>query len=196
MIVTRLWPILLASIGGAACAAPVELQLRRADGRPAAGAVVMIDSAHPPAGPIRFPWPYAVAQKDISFQPHVLIVPVGASVAFPNRDKVRHHVYSFSKPKKFELKLYGQEEARTVVFDKPGVVALGCNIHDAMNGFVVVVATPYAAQADAAGRVRFDVGVGAATVRVWDLAIRAPGNMISQPLTVAGGGASRIVTLP
>ncbi len=195
MAVTRLF-LMWALTGGAASAATVDVQVRRADGRPAAGAVVMIDGRPAPAGPIRFRWPYVVAQKDISFQPRVLIVPVGASVAFPNRDKVRHHVYSFSRPKKFELKLYGREEARTVLFDKPGVVALGCNIHDAMTGFVIVVTTPYAAQADAAGRVRFDMAAGGTTIRVWDPAIRAPGNMVSQPLAVAGAGTSRIVALP
>ena len=88
-------------------------------------AVVTVTSAHAPAGPIRFPWPNVVKQQNISFQPHVLIVPVGAEVTFPNMDNVRHQVYSFSKPKKFELKLYGHEETRTVVFDKPGVVSIG-----------------------------------------------------------------------
>ena len=67
-------------------------------------------------------------------------MPVGATVSFPNRDKVRHHVYSFSAAKKFDLKLYGRDETRSVVFDKPGVVALGCNIHDVMSGFIVVAA--------------------------------------------------------
>ena len=53
-----------------------------------------------------------MAQQNIAFVPHVLIVPVGSSVTFPNRDKVRHHVYSFSKAKKFDLKLYGKDETR------------------------------------------------------------------------------------
>ena len=83
-----------------------------------------------------------MAQENISFSPHVLIVPVGATVAFPNHDRVRHHVYSVSKPKKFDIKLYGRDETRTEAFDKPGVVALGCNIHDQMSGFIIVVDTP------------------------------------------------------
>ena len=66
-----------------------------------------------------------MTQQNIAFNPYVLIVPVGSTVGFPNKDKVRHHVYSFSAAKKFELKLYGQQEERTVTFDKTGVVRAG-----------------------------------------------------------------------
>lgn len=170
-------------------AGPVAIDVRGPDGQPLAGAVVTVEvpgaAAPKPRGG------YTVEQKDIQFQPHVLIVPVGATVAFPNRDKVRHHVYSFSKPKKFDLKLYGREDTRSITFDRPGIVALGCNIHDAMSGFVHVVATPYAAQSDAAGRVAFaNVPAGAAVARVWHPAIRAPGNTLSQPLAVTPAGAT------
>ena len=104
-------------------------------------------------------------QHNIAFDPHVLIVPVGSTVGFPNLDKVRHHVYSFSKVKKFDLKLYGRDETRSVVFDKAGVVALGCNIHDSMSGFIIVVDTPYAMKTDANGRVVIaNVPAGSATV--------------------------------
>ncbi|MEH3048494.1 methylamine utilization protein [Sphingomonas adhaesiva] len=173
----------------AAAAAPVAVDVRGPDGRPLAGAVVTVEmpgvAAPAPRGD------YAVEQKDIQFQPHVLIVPVGATVAFPNRDRVRHHVYSFSKPRKFDLKLYGREEARSVTFDKPGAVTLGCNIHDTMNGVVFVTATPFAAQTDAAGRVSFaGVPAGQATVRVWHPSIRAAGNTLAQPLAVTAAGAT------
>ena len=177
----------LAATGAAA--APVAIDVRGADGQPLPGAIVTVElpgvAAPAPRGP------YTVEQRDIQFQPRVLIVPVGATVAFPNRDRVRHHVYSFSKPRKFDLKLYGREEARSVTFDKPGVVALGCNIHDAMNGVVFVTATPYAAQTDAGGRVAFaGVPAGRATVRVWHPSIRAAGNTLAQPLAVTAAGAT------
>ncbi|UVO49353.1 methylamine utilization protein [Sphingomonas sp. SUN019] len=176
----------------AAFAAPVTIDVRGPDGKPIAGAVVAVEApgvaTPPPRGA------YSVEQRNIQFQPHVLIVPVGASVAFPNRDKVRHHVYSFSKPKKFDLKLYGREEARTVTFDKPGVVALGCNIHDSMSGFVFVVSTPFAAQTNTTGRVALQgVPAGAVTVRVWHPSIRAPGNTLVQALRVAPNGLSTTV---
>lgn len=180
-----------------AAAATVDVTVRGVDGQPVADAVVMIDSAaHDPAAPIRFPWPYVVAQQNIMFDPHVLIVPVGATVAFPNKDQVRHHVYSFSKAKKFELKLYGREQARTMLFDKTGVVALGCNIHDSMSGFVVVVDTPYAVRTDAQGHARIaDVPVGAARLRVWHPSVRMPNNEIGQAVSIAGAAFVRSVSL-
>ena len=170
-------------------AATVSIDVRGADGRPLAGAVVSIEP--PRATPAIGRGPYLVEQRDIQFQPRVLIVPVGASVGFPNRDRVRHHVYSFSKPKKFDLKLYGREDARSVTFDRPGVVALGCNIHDTMSGFIFVTATPFAAQTDAVGHVSLrNVPPGGATVRVWHPSIRGPGNSLSQPLSVSAGGSA------
>jgi hypothetical protein len=176
-------------------AATVSVDVRGADGKPLAGAVVIVDTPHRPAGPIRFPWPYVMAQEKINFQPHVLIVPVGASVSFPNRDPVRHHVYSFSAPKKFELKLYGRDETRSVVFDKPGLIALGCNIHDSMSGFIWVVDTPFVAQSDAGGHVTIaNVPPGGATLRLWHPSIRAPGNVVTQTVTIAPGGYSGTVT--
>lgn len=193
MFVARLVPIALLA-AAPAVAAPVTIAVNGPGGAPLAGAVVtMTVAGRAPATPRG---PYQVEQRDIQFRPNILIVPVGASVLFPNRDRVRHHVYSFSKPKKFELKLYGREEARAVTFDKPGVVALGCNIHDPMKGFVFVSATPWAAQADAGGRVRWgDVPAGAATLSVWHPSIRAPGNMVSQPVSVGAGGLSTSVTV-
>ncbi|MDB5696265.1 MAG: hypothetical protein JWN21_1808 [Sphingomonas bacterium] len=171
----------------AALAAPASITVRGPDGKPLSGAVVSIDIAG--VAPARLRGVYAVEQRDIQFAPRVLIVPVGATVAFPNRDRVRHHVYSFSQPKRFDLKLYGREEARSVTFDKPGVVALGCNIHDAMSGFLIVTATPFVAQTDAAGAVVLDgLPAGRATVRVWHPTIRASGNELRQPVTIAAAG--------
>ena len=102
----------------------------------------------------------------------VLVATVGTEVQFPNLDAVRHHVYSFSPTKKFEIKLYKGKEAQPVLFDQPGVVLLGCNIHDNMVGWIVVVDTPYHAQTgvDGAvpGRVRLDnVPAGSYQLRVW-----------------------------
>ena len=177
----------------AAVAAPVSITLRGPDGAPLADAVVMVDV---PNGPKVNPrGNYVMEQKNIQFQPHVLVVPVGAAVTFPNRDLVRHHVYSFSKPKKFDLKLYGRQEERSVVFDQPGIVALGCNIHDSMSGFVVVSATPFAAKTDAAGRATLDVPAGAATLRIWSPAIRAAGNMLAQAIAVAPAGYATALTI-
>lgn len=180
----------------AAHAATVTVDVRGIDGKPVAGAVVMIDTPRKPAGTVRFDYAYEMAQRNIAFAPHILIVPVGATVTFPNRDKVRHHVYSFSRARKFDLKLYGKDETRSILFDKAGVVALGCNIHDAMSGFILVVDTPYAVQTDANGRATISgVPAGAASVRIWHPSIRTLDNMLSQPATVGAAGFSTTYTI-
>lgn len=82
-------------------------------------------------------------QIDLQFQPHVLVVPTGTQVGFPNSDNVRHHVYSFSAAKPFELRLFHGSEAPPVTFEEPGAVVLGCNIHDAMIGYILVTDSPW-----------------------------------------------------
>jgi len=179
---------------GVASAAPVSIQVLGPDGRPLSGAVVTLTLPGTPAPTPR--GTYRVAQQNIAFDPKVLIVPVGAQVSFPNLDRVRHHVYSFSPAKKFDLKLYGRDDSRSVTFDKPGPVALGCNIHDAMNGLVYVTATPFAAVADGDGRVAFTgVGAGRGMLTVWHPSIRKAGNTLSQPLAVSAGGVASVVRL-
>ena len=181
----------------AASAATLDVIVRDAAGNVVPNAVVMVDAPGASTRPIRFPWPSVVAQRNIQFIPFVLIVPVGAQVSFPNQDKVRHHVYSFSKAKRFELKLYGREEDRTVLFDKPGPVPLGCNIHDLMTGFVMVVDTPFAAQTDAAGRASLvNLPAGNARLRVWHPYAQAPDGEIVQTVAVPTSGAiARVVNL-
>lgn len=95
-----------------------------------------------------------IGQQNKTFIPLMSTVQTGTSVSFPNRDTVRHHVYSFSPAKTFELKLYAGTPARPVVFDKPGLVVLGCNIHDQMVAYVMVSDTPWLAVTDAAGVAR------------------------------------------
>ena len=172
----------------AAVAGDLSVVVRTPQGAPVADAVVTVQAPH--SGPIRFSWPYRMAQQNLMFDPFVLVVPVGADVAFPNRDKVQHHVYSFSKAKTFELKLYGRDETRVVKFDKPGVVLLGCNIHDSMTAFILVVDTPWAAKTDAQGRaVIHDLPAGAQPVTVWRPYMHAPGNAISSTVNIPRTGA-------
>jgi hypothetical protein len=95
-------------------------------------------------------------QRDQQFAPHVLAVQRGTAVSFPNSDQIRHHVYSFSEPKRFELRLYSGVPADPVVFDRAGTVVLGCNIHDDMIGFVRVVDTPWFATSGEDGVARIE----------------------------------------
>jgi len=176
-----------------ALAGDLVMTVRDSAGRPTPNAVVMVrPAAGVPAGPIRFPWPYTVAQQNIQFDPFVLIAPVGAIVAFPNRDKVRHHVYSFSAGNKFELKLFGRDESRSVVFKAVGVAAIGCNIHDQMVGFIRVVDTPWAIKTGADGVATLrGVPAGMATVTVWHPYLRAPKNEVVRKTSFTATGVLR-----
>ncbi len=197
----RFWLVLAlaATIGPAnvALAGNLVVEVRDAAGRPVIDAVATLkplDAASAP--PARFAWPAAMAQHDIRFDPYVLIVPVGAEVRFPNRDRVRHHVYSFSPAKTFQLKLYGQDETRSVVFDRVGVVPLGCNIHDQMIGFVDVVDTPWAAKTDVSGEaVLQGVPAGRAQLTLWHPEMKAPRNQQILAVVVPAAGAHQAVTV-
>ncbi len=108
-----------------------------------------------------------MSQRDKQFSPTVLAIQTGTSVSFPNFDTVRHHVYSFSPTKTFELRLYAGTPAAPVVFDKPGTATLGCNIHDKMLAYIHVVSTPYFGRTDAGGNLSIDVPPGEHLVRIW-----------------------------
>lgn len=175
-----------------AVAASLRVSVTTPGGAPVRDAVVMVYLKGAPKGPIRFPWAYVMTQKDTQFAPFVLVVPVGADVAFPNRDPFRHHVYSFSGAKNFQLKLYGHDEARVVRFDKVGVVALGCNIHDNMTAFIRVVDTPYAAKTGARGEVLIeDVPAGAVTVAVWHPYLKS-GRDLTRQITASASGVRNV----
>lgn len=110
----------------------------------------------------------AIEQRDREFVPYLTIVQKGTSVDFPNRDPYKHHVYSFSPAKVFEIKLQSAKHANQVMFDKAGDVALGCNIHDWMEAYVLVVDTPWFAKTGADGMARIrQVPTGAYRLRLW-----------------------------
>ena len=176
-----------------ASAADLSVSVTAPGGKPIRDAVVTVHvaSARQDARST-LPPPYRMVQKDLQFDPLVLAIPVGADVAFPNLDPVRHHVYSFSAPHPFELKLYGRDQTRSVRFDKPGIIAVGCNIHDQMVAFIDVVDTPYAAKTNAAGEaVIHGVPGGRATLRIWHPYARAPQNRVERPIVVPADGAAR-----
>jgi hypothetical protein len=183
--------LLLLVLAGRATAADLTVSVRSPSGEPIPNAVVTVHGPSPgPLSQARLGWPSEMVQHDLAFDPLVLIAPVGATVSFPNQDKVRHHVYSFSATKRFELKLYGRGETRSVTFDKAGAVAVGCNIHDGMVGFIKIVDTPYAAKTGSSGdAVIRNIPAGAATVRVWHPYMR--GAEATQPVSLPAAGAVR-----
>jgi hypothetical protein len=188
--------VLVALVTPRAHAADLQVVLHNAKGQPIRDAVVTY-YPHGVAGsaPIRFDWPYRMAQQNLQFDPFVLVVPQGATVAFPNRDTVRHQVYSFSPAHAFELKLYGRDETRTVKFDRVGVIALGCNIHDSMVGFIKVVDTPFATKTDAQGQaILHGAPAGPGTLRIWHPYLKARGNELSEDVSVPASGLRRTET--
>jgi plastocyanin len=138
-----------------------------------------------------------VDQRDKQFVPYVTPVQVGTAVIFPNSDKIRHHVYSFSPAKKFELPLYSGVPAVPVVFDKIGFVTLGCNIHDWMIAYVAVLPTPYFQVTRQDGRaVLKDLPAGQYTMQVWHPALKGQPEVLAQRVDVGGATKSLVFTLP
>lgn len=125
------------------------------EGRPAEFAVVMLEPASPEGVGTWQPAPAVMSQQGVMFHPFVLPVRTGTTVSFPNLDDIRHHVYSFSSARRFELRLYGKDETKTETFEKPGIVALGCNIHDNMLSYLYVTGHPVYAVTDGQGRATF-----------------------------------------
>jgi plastocyanin len=145
----------------------VEVIVRDAAGRPVADAVVY---AMPASGTteVRAARQAEIAQRDREFVPGVTVVQTGTTITFPNQDPILHHVYSFSPAKSFEIKLYSGRSPTEVVFDKPGLVTVGCNIHDWMTAYVMVVSTPYFGKSGADGVVRLrDLAAGGYELRAW-----------------------------
>lgn len=138
------------------------------DGKPVADAVVLADALSAQKPSSLAPAPAEVDQIDKEFVPYVTPVQVGTLVNFPNKDNVRHHVYSFSAGKKFDLPLYSGTSAPPIVFDKPGIIVIGCNIHDWMIGYIYVAETKYFAKTNKDGvAILKDVPSDGYNVHIW-----------------------------
>lgn len=165
--------------------------LQDAAGQPVSDAVVTFEGQG--SLPMDYGQPPKVRQEGLQFHPFVLAVPAGSAVEFPNLDRVRHHVYSFSKGNRFELELYGREENRSVTFDKPGTVAIGCNIHDDMLAYIRVTDAPFGAVTDAAGQAELlDLPPDVASATVWHPML-AGGEAITVPLERSDDGLQLIL---
>jgi plastocyanin len=163
-------------------AAELSVRVLTPTGAVIPNAVVTVYPAVGDHTPEPSPDPLVLEQRNKAFAPYVLVAPVGSTVTFPNRDTFRHHVYSFSPAHRFELKLYGREEHRVEHFDQPGIVALGCNIHDAMAAYIDVVDTRFASRTDALGHALISgLPAGAATLKVWHPNAKLPGGVLAKP---------------
>lgn len=174
--------------GAVQAAGGISVQVVDAAGKPVADAVVYLeaDGGQPLPKTLKAG---EISQKALKFIPLVSVVQTGSKVYFPNNDKVRHHIYSFSAPHKFDQKLYTGTTAEPQTFEKPGTVVLGCNIHDKMIAYVRIVDTPYYGKTDAAGRVALDAPAGKYVLKAWHPDI-VGGNALEQPTRLADGSAS------
>ena len=159
--------MLCCAFAASAQAQPFSALVVDAQGQPVAGAVLSL------AGTAQVK-PRAAAvmdQIDKQFVPAVLAVATGTAVSFPNRDDIRHQVYSFSPAKRFELRLYEGTPSAPVTFDQPGLVILGCNIHDWMLGYVYITDDPWFGVSDAEGRIQLDAPAGQYPATLWHPAL-------------------------
>ncbi|AKF50142.1 hypothetical protein PsyrH_06650 [Pseudomonas syringae pv. syringae HS191] len=136
-----------------ASASTFTAQVMDKEGKPLADAVVTLKG---PPDPSPVALKASMDQRDQEFAPHVLAIHTGTQVKFPNSDNIRHQVYSFSPAKRFELRLYEGTPSDPLLFDKPGVVVLGCNIHDWMVGYIYVTDEPWFGVTDSNGQLKLD----------------------------------------
>jgi len=159
----------------AAVAAVLNATVEDRSGAPVENAVVTATRLNAKSTGIAVEADGLVDQVNKEFVPYVTVIQVGTRIRFPNSDKIRHHVYSFSPAKRFELPLYAGKAAAPVLFDKPGIVVMGCNIHDWMVGYVYVADTPFFGRTEANGSVQLrDLPGGDYRVQIWHPEMDAP----------------------
>jgi plastocyanin len=172
-----------------ASAAALTVNVRSLQGAPVSDAVVFLEPERSVAAPA--PARATIDQRSRQFVPRVSVLQRGTVVLFPNSDNVRHHVYSFSPAKTFDLRLYAGTTAEPVTFDQAGLVVLGCNIHDSMIAYVAVVDTPYFGRTDASGSLQVSLPAGSYRLRLWHPDLLQP----AAPESVLMTDAARALTL-
>lgn len=175
--------LVLLLVCGTSFAETVNVKITSKEGNPVNQVVVYLE----PTIQKDFPAPADISimdQINSQFVPHILAVQSGTKVSFPNSDSIKHHVYSFSKPKTFELQLYKGLKAEPLTFGSKGEVELGCNVHDWMLGYIFVVDTPYFKQTDQSGSVSLEVPQGDYLVKIWHPRIQDIPESLQQSLSV------------
>ncbi|MGH8144115.1 MAG: hypothetical protein ACREU2_16565 [Steroidobacteraceae bacterium] len=151
----------------AVLAGEIDTQVLDPKGHGAAGIVIIAEPDSRAAEP-RTPRTAVMDQHNMQFVPEVLVIQTGSSVEFPNSDQILHQVYSFSAAKSFQLSLYAGRHYPPVLFDRPGLVTLGCNIHDQMIGYIYVTDSPFFGRTDSSGELRLqNLPAGHYTIKGW-----------------------------
>lgn len=184
----RLSVLLLSLLALSARAGSLVVDARDGADRPLSDVVVFLESAQA-RRQVRPIENAEMGQAGKQFVPQVLVVTTGSEVNFPNRDTVRHHVYSFSPVRKFELKLYIGTPTKPVLFDQPGIAVLGCNIHDQMVGWIVIVDTPYFGRTAEKGQLVLDkLPAGSYRLRSWHAGLPVGAPALDQAVTIPAEG--------
>lgn len=171
-------------LAGRSWGATLTVKVLLPNGHPLGGVVVTVNSVNMPAHTVA-PVEAVMDQVNRAFAPDLLVIPVDSTVAFPNSDSVSHQIYSFSPAKRFQLPLYRGKPYAPVVFDQPGVVTMGCNIHDEMLAYIVVTDAPYFGRTNPSdGAWSADVPGGDYRVSIWHPRIRDDAKDLHGELTV------------
>jgi plastocyanin len=179
---------LLLGLAGTAAGTGLRVTVTQQDGGGFEGAVVIAEPAM--AVPRGRKNVTIMDQKSLMFVPEIIVIRTGSDVDFPNSDQVRHQVYSFSGAKRFQLSLYAGRQYEPVNFDKPGLVTLGCNIHDSMIGYIYVTDSPWFGRTGADGSVTLSVPPGDYTVTVQHPRIVDAATALRRALTVGASDAT------
>jgi plastocyanin len=176
--------VLLEATGTAVYAGTLEVSVADADGAPVPDVAVYVVQDGVDESRDEPPGRAVMDQVNKQFVPHILVVRKGTAVDFPNSDSVAHHVYSFSKPNDFVLPLYKGDPNDPVIFGHDGIVTLGCNIHDQMLGYIVVVDTDVFGKTGPDGSLKLDVNDGATgyAVTIWSPRIRDADGKLTRKL--------------
>ena len=188
---------LLAASAIAAIASPVTagdltVSVKDSNGSPLEHAVVQLFPKFALSSPLAEMPNAEMRQQNTLFEPFVLPVRVGTSVSFPNLDEARHHVYSFSSAKPFELRLYGKDVSNSIIFDNAGIVALGCNIHDNMLAYILVTESPIYLKTNVSGDAVFQgLENGSYDVSVWHPGQKDRDNIERWAIDITDGAISK-----
>lgn len=179
-------------------AAGLSVRVRDQKGQPVADAVVSLTPLAPEAGadagtsPAIPRAPVEIVQRDQEYVPYVTVIRVGTQIEFPNADDIQHHIYSVSKAKRFEKPLYAPGARESVLFDQPGVVTLGCNIHDWMVAYIVVLSTDHFARTAADGAAVVSAPPGTYRLELWHPRLT---KAVQEEFTVTTAAGTREFTL-
>lgn len=184
-LLASLWLLILVVSPPRAAAADLRISVLDNAGH-AVGGVVLIAQGTPASVEKHAAHTETMDQRHMQFVPNVLVIQTGTGVEFPNSDQIQHQVYSFSPTKSFQLSLYAGHKYPPIIFDRPGLVTVGCNIHDSMIGYIYVTDSPFFGRSNSEGQLLLHgLPAGQYVLTAWHPLMQEPdGNAVTQQLAV------------